>query len=155
MTRNRTDQYWISVRGKMRKRRKVRRGACKVGVKIATNHITKTHFVVNFAGCQLEIIIDAILIRVSLSVHPFPSTSLSLPIPSSAIHSFSARPHRQLMLRLMRCTRGKRLNNKLGVPTFPTLPCPALLYSLCFCFPPLAATPCPPRAAELTDGMRH
>lgn len=140
MTRNRTDQYWISVRGKMR------RGASKVGVKIATNHITKTHFVVNFAGCQLEIIIDAILIRVSLSVYPFPSFHFPLPIPSSAIHSFSARPHRQLMLRLMRCTRGKRLNNKLGVPTFLTPPSTAFLHSLCFWFLPCShALPAPRR----------
>lgn len=78
----------------------------RLSVKIATNHITKTHFVVNFAGCQMEIIIDAILIRVSLPEYP--------PISNPVFPHTLAQPHRQLMLRLMRCTRGKRLNNSRG-----------------------------------------
>lgn len=52
-----------------------------MGFKIATNHITKTHFVVNFAGWQMEIIIDAILIRISMSVYPL----FSLPSSNSLI----------------------------------------------------------------------
>lgn len=84
----------------------------------------------------MEIIIDAILIRISMSVYPlflFP-----LAIPSSPIHSFSARPHRQLMLRLMRCTRGKRLNNRLGAIAFPP-PSTSSLCTLFYC--PSLATP--------------